>query len=334
MTHPVSCDENAAVALDAETLGRLMPMFMTVDCAGLIHCCGPTLRKIAGMPLVGRRFSEVFELVYPRHLGDVGLDHDRNPLRLSLQGSRPTALKGQAVRLPDGWLLWNLAFGSELREAVQRHGLTASDFAATELAFDLLYLAEANAAVIAEARKFSTRLHEARAQALEQALSDPLTGLTNRRGLDQALARFERDGRGFGLVHLDLDHFKQINDSLGHAAGDSVLTAVAARIRSVIRESDIAARIGGDEFVVLVAGPPGQSRLEEIAQRLLAAIIEPVPADRIGDAGSAPIRVSASLGVVTWDGTGKLCGTQLLQKADEALYRSKDAGRGRVTVAG
>ncbi len=221
----------------------------------------------------------------------------------------------------------DLSFSYGLREAVAAHGLAATDFAVTDLVFELLYLAEANAAVIAEARKAAERLRRARAQALEQALTDPLTGVLNRRGLDRALAQLAERGRPFGLVHIDLDRFKQINDLFGHATGDQVLIEVAGRLRKTVRAQDLVARIGGDEFVVVLVDLSENARLQTLAERILSALSEPI---HKGPLAGQPI--SASLGVVGWAG-GVADAERLLKAADRALYASKEAGRGRVTFS-
>lgn len=311
-------------------LGRLMPLFAWLDRQGVLLDAGPTLQKLAGPGAVGRPLGEIFALVHPRGFGQALELTRAAPLRLVLRGPIATAFKGAAVPLAGGEVLLNLSFSYGLREAVRDHGLSDTDFAATDLAFELLYLTEANGAVMAEAKKSSERLRGARAQAVEQSLTDPLTGLRNRRGLDRTLGRLAASGQRFGLIHVDLDHFKAINDTLGHAAGDAVLAAVGARLRQVVRDDDSVARIGGDEFVVLLPGLAERGGVLRVAERILAALAQPV-----GRGEGGAIAVSASLGAVIWDGAvaGPLSAERLLNEADRALYRSKDAGRGRVTFA-
>lgn len=160
------------------------------------------------------------------------------------------------------------------------------------------------------------------------ATSDPLTGLHNRRhALELARREFERALRyrhSLAALLLDLDHFKQVNDRLGHAAGDSVLIAVAGLIRSALREVDIVGRYGGEEFVVLMpeTGPEGAlAAAERIRQSVAGAPIQT-------EAG--PAAVTLSLGVAGWPVEGrdpKLTLEALLQRADAALYAAKRAGR-------
>jgi len=316
-----------------QELGGLMPMLLWLDPAGTVRAAGPTLRKILGQPPQGRHLCDLFELVDPRGIASAQDLARRTPIRLHLRKGGGAGLKGVAVVLEDGSVLVNLSFGPDLHQALRAYGLSDSDFAATDLAFELLYLTEANAAVIAEARKFSERLRSARAQALEQALTDPLTGLRNRRGLDRALTRLQRDRGGFGLIHVDLDHFKQVNDTRGHGVGDQLLQVVADRLRQGVRDGDCVARIGGDEFVVLLPGMRERARIGRIARRLLSSILRPFTPDPLtpGEAAGEPVQVSASLGVAVWDGQGPVSAEVLLELADRALYRSKESGRGRIT---
>ena len=325
----------AVLSCSRTVLGGLMPMFLRLDDSGRLVDAGPTLRKLIGPEAIGRHLAEVFVLIRPKAcIRAQDLTHG-GPLRLNLRGPVPTGFKGIAMPLHGGGVLMNLSFSYGLREAVRDHGLSDTDFAATDLAFELLFLAEANAAIIARARRFSEGLNKARAQALEQALTDPLTGLHNRRGLDRVVAHLQAEGRVFALIHVDLDHFKRINDTLGHAAGDLVLKTVARRLRGAVRDNDSVARIGGDEVVVLLSGMTDKSGVELVAKRIVNSLAEPVSAaDDGGDRSGPVIDVSASLGVVVRDGGEPRAIEELLVLADQALYRSKDAGRGRFTFAG
>ena len=151
---------------------------------------------------------------------------------------------------------------------------------------------------------------------LERAATrDPLTGLPNRR----AVAEFDAEGprRELGVLYVDLDRFKPVNDRLGHAAGDEVLRTVATRLQATVRPTDIVARLGGDEFGVIC---PGCTR-DELAE-LAARIIDRV-ADPIGVHGEA-VQLGASIGAVV----GHDRAEPLLARADRALYEAKEGGRG------
>jgi diguanylate cyclase (GGDEF)-like protein len=189
----------------------------------------------------------------------------------------------------------------------------------------MLYLVEANAAVAAESRKLNCRLHDAKSAAERLARTDALTGLRNRRGMEAAIAEMAAKGIPFSLLHVDLDFFKAVNDSLGHAAGDQVLVHVARVLERETREGDLVIRLGGDEFAVVYRNLLDRGRLVSIADRIIAALDMPIPVE-----GKAA-RISASIGVATSDLYLRPDATQMLRDADLALYRSKEAGRSRAT---
>lgn len=163
------------------------------------------------------------------------------------------------------------------------------------------------------------------AQLRDLALQDALTGLANRRlfaeQLDAALKLARRRGRRVGLLRLDIDHFKKVNDFFGHEAGDAVLVEVAHRLRCCLREADLAARVGGDEFAVIVVDVASADELARIAQRLLDMAREPMCWE------GHVIGLGLSIGgTLSADGVdAKL----LLRSADYALYDVKSTGRGR-----
>ncbi|MHB1800141.1 MAG: diguanylate cyclase domain-containing protein, partial [Actinomycetes bacterium] len=159
-----------------------------------------------------------------------------------------------------------------------------------------------------------------------QALHDALTGLANRAlltdRLDQGLARAARGGGPLALVMIDLDDFKEVNDTLGHGAGDQLLVSVARRLRGHVRPSDTVARLGGDEFVLVMEGTTASQAERRIA-RFLDTLTEPV---LINDRA---VVVGASAGVVISSG-GQEGADELLRQADVALYTAKDRGHGSV----
>ena len=163
-------------------------------------------------------------------------------------------------------------------------------------------------------------------QLSHQALHDALTGLPNRAmlidRLDQALTRARRHHRMCGLLYVDLDRFKSVNDTLGHAAGDLLLVEAAARIQAAVRETDTVARLGGDEFVVLCEDLDGVHHGTHVADRIIADLRASF---RLGEDNA---KVSASIGIaLSADGTETA--DALLAKADTAMYRAKDNGRNR-----
>jgi diguanylate cyclase (GGDEF)-like protein len=173
-------------------------------------------------------------------------------------------------------------------------------------------------------------VREKTAELRHLALHDPLTGLPNRvLALDRAeqmLARARRQRVPVAALYLDIDGFKHVNDSFGHAAGDELLRMVAARLASTVREGDTAARLGGDEFVVLVEGSGLDAGPELVAERLLEVLRQPY--DMNGEAGRQ-LSVTASVGVALGL---RDSADQLLRDADVALYEAKAAGRSRYTI--
>jgi diguanylate cyclase (GGDEF)-like protein len=157
-----------------------------------------------------------------------------------------------------------------------------------------------------------------------EATHDPLTGLPNRRllieWLDKALAQAERTGGNIGVFFIDLDGFKQVNDRLGHTAGDLVLRQTAERFKKVLRNADILARFGGDEFAVVVQNAKSPNELSRVAQRLMDGLSDPLLDDLPSDV------VGASIGVAVYPEHGKTLDT-LLAAADSAMYRAKQAGK-------
>jgi diguanylate cyclase (GGDEF)-like protein len=167
-------------------------------------------------------------------------------------------------------------------------------------------------------------LRESEGRFRTQAQQDTLTGVASRsyllEQLEAAVLVAQQTGSTIALLMLDLDHFKEINDTLGHHAGDQLLCIVANRIRSVVRRSDIVARMGGDEFVILTTGLGHESQAEAIGAKLVAHVA--VPAEIAGQRRS----VSASVGVCIYP-EGGVDGDALLQHVDEAMYRAKAKGR-------
>jgi diguanylate cyclase (GGDEF)-like protein len=171
---------------------------------------------------------------------------------------------------------------------------------------------------------------QAHARMQQLATHDYLTGLPNRvllyEHLDQALARFKRHGETVALLYLDLDRFKPINDRFGHHVGDAVLVALADRMHDVVRDTDTAARVGGDEFAVLVQGYESRALLERVAERLIAALSKPIQAE------GTTVNVGVSIGIVAADATTPDADS-LLARGDAAMYSAKAAGRGRFVFA-
>ncbi|MBT0963806.1 EAL domain-containing protein [Denitromonas iodatirespirans] len=172
-----------------------------------------------------------------------------------------------------------------------------------------------------------SRLKEHEHQLERLAFFDDLTGLPNRvllvDRLSQTMARARRNRGELALAYLDLDGFKEINDSLGHAVGDRVLVTIAERLTTALREEDTVARFGGDEFVIVLPDHRADESHEAIIRRLLDTISAPI---HIGD---QRLQVSASIGLAHYRDQTDLDSDQLIRQADQAMYQAKQAGKNR-----
>ncbi|MDP1898880.1 MAG: EAL domain-containing protein [Rubrivivax sp.] len=168
---------------------------------------------------------------------------------------------------------------------------------------------------------------QAQARIHHVAHHDALTGLPNRLAFDERtqalLAQARAGGEDVALLFIDLDHFKRVNDSLGHPAGDVLLQTVAQRIIESVREADLVARFGGDEFVLLLAGNPTRQAVQAVADKLLAAIGAPL------EVPGASISVTPSIGVALFPAHGETP-EALIKHADTAMYHAKSLGRAHV----
>ena len=175
-----------------------------------------------------------------------------------------------------------------------------------------------------------TELHETQRQLESLARVDALTGLPNRRQFDErieeALQRARRMKQTLAVMFLDIDHFKRINDSFGHAVGDAVLCEFGRRLRACVRATDVVARLAGDEFVVILEGVEGAAELGRVAEKVVSCIR---PAFL---AGGAALEVTTSVGVASCSGA-ETNAVDLLASADRALYEAKRRGRNGYVLA-
>ena len=209
--------------------------------------------------------------------------------------------------------------------------LGCTDCLAFEMSLDEL---GARLRIAVDGKREIKRLSQDKQSMSRSLLKDALTGLCNRKGFDQAiqaeLARFKRQSIPFGLVFLDIDHFKQVNDTFGHQVGDRVLKAVSSRIARSLRELDIPCRYGGEEFALIL---PGLTATEAYAAaERVRTLIETIPAGEL----SGPKQVTVSLGVCSThivEDRQNITPEKLVKWADLALYEAKNRGRNRVEKA-
>lgn len=252
-----------------------------------------------------------------------------------LTGYAPEEVLGRTVSDIDIWpdaaqraqLLRDLQDNGRvvLREMLGRN--KRGDILTMEISVEPLTLDEAPCLLIT-ARDIS-QLKNAQAQIRHLAYHDPLTNLPNRallmERLSQQISLLKREDLRGALLFLDLDHFKHINDSLGHPVGDAVLKIITARLEASVRLEDLVARLGGDEFVVLLTGLPGTreevvAHVQEAADTLRELLAEPMALD------GNRLQVTPSIGVALIPDHGQTP-ADLLKRADIALYRAKDSGR-------
>jgi len=254
-------------------------------------------------------FAALAELVHPEDTAQL------DPLiRDALKGVTPYYRVEHRVRNNDGGWIW-----------IQSHGqVTARDHRDGRA----VRLIGTNADVT-ERKRAEAELAESRTQLERAAQHDGLTGLPNRNllgdRLEQALARARRNQQLISLFYLDLDRFKEINDALGHAAGDALLKAFAERLNACVRETDTVARVGGDEFVILLEDVREDGDARAIAEKIIDAMRREFHVD------AKTLRATTSIGIAfTRGGTS---GEELMKQADAVLYEAKRAGRNGYRVA-
>ncbi len=240
-------------------------------------------------------------------------------------GALPQGAASVLTDLGNGWTVETFVAGHDYGMFSDRGALLVLlGIAATSLLLATLVL------VLGTGRARALQLVGERTGELRhQALHDALTGLPNRAlimdRIDQLLARNRRGGTAGSALYIDLDDFKNVNDTLGHEAGDRLLVAVAERLTSALRDADTIGRMGGDEFVVLIDGASLEVAPELVAQRLLNVMRQPFELD----GAMMPLSVNTSIGIAIGD---RATGGELLRDADVALYQAKAAGKNRYEV--
>lgn len=326
-------NEEVGLTVPPGVLDVLMPMHVALDAAGLIRHAGPTISRIlGGTPMAGTPLLAVFDLRRPAGITDFDGMTAQLGSRLSLVPKSSAHLPLRGVLMPlageEGMIL-DISLGLSFARAVSDFSLTLHDFSPCDQTIDLLYLHEANSSIAGLSRHLSERLQAAHATARHQARTDVLTGLNNRRAMDDELDHLLVDrGHEFSLLNMDLDRFKHVNDTYGHAAGDAVLVEVGRILDSELRRNDFPARVGGDEFLVILRPALTPEVAGRIATRLIQRIEVPIRFE------NHMCRVSASIGVVSTTQYGaRPTVEQLLGDVDGALYEAKNAGRGRFALA-
>jgi len=281
------------------TLNSIGDAVMCTDEACAVSYLNAVAENLTGWPLTeaaGRPVHEVFRIV------DAGTREPvLNPMALAMRENKTVGLT------PNCLLIRRDGFESAIEDsAAPIHDRRGKVTGAVMVFHD-----------VSTARALSMRM-------LHLAQHDSLTDLPNRNlfndRLTQAIAMVHRHGKKLALLYLDIDRFKHVNDSSGHATGDRLLQSIAARLRGCVRGSDTVSRQGGDEFVILLSEVAHAQDAAVAAEKMLGALSEPHHIDEL------ELHVSASIGIVTYpeDGAGA---EDLLKNADTAMYRAKDSGR-------
>ena len=314
--------------IDPKVLDCFAPLHVQTDHQGLITHIGPALNRLLGdQTVLGQPILSLVKIDRPHqisHYLDLEALHGAR-LHISMPLLADFTLTGVFAKGQSGGVL-NLSFGPELVQAVDQLSLSAQDFAATDLALELLYLIEANSAITSFSNALMGRIQEARKKAEDLAQKDPLTGLHNRRSFDARLARALDNDHSFALLHTDLDYFKQVNDTLGHQAGDYVLCHVADTLTRFSRTDDCAARLGGDEFAVIYHNMPSPEQALQIYARILAKIRAPLKFE------GQDCSISASAGLIFVTPQTDWRADDLIAAVDRALYAAKDHGRSALAM--
>ena len=310
----------------AQPFDILCPNHIMLDADGLILGTGPNVHKFFDPKPATPIFTHL-KVSRPKHVEDMtGLIAALGqPLRLKLSKDPKTDIRGVMAAMGGDKYVLNFSIGIGLERAVQVYGLSEQHFAATDLAIEMLYLIEAKKAVTDANMTFNRKLYGAKIAAEEQALTDTLTGLKNRRALNNALQTLLSKGQHFSVVQMDLDFFKSVNDTYGHAAGDHVLKTVGDILRRHLRDQDVIVRLGGDEFVLIFAGLTDGTAVQDLCLRIIKAIEVPIPFEE------HMCRISCSMGIFPVFGS-YVDPRDILLNADVALYQAKNDGRGRCHI--
>ena len=314
-------------------LDRLLPMHLQIAPDGRVEHVGPTLRKILGKDPAG---CQLFDLLSVRRPAGVKTMADLVPLEsvrlaITLSHAPSMVLRAAFANVPGGkGAILDISLGLSFAAAVAEYDLNIQDFSPNDQTLELLYLHEANTSTLRLSRSLTEKLQAMHAAAEYQARTDALTGLPNRRSMDRDLDRLLTDmDEEISILHVDLDLFKEVNDTLGHAAGDAVLVEVGRILNNEIRRNDKPARMGGDEFLILLRNMGDLEVAGRIAARLIQKIEQPIFYD------GTKCEISASIGIAsTTQYAERPTPSDMLADVDAALYAAKHAGRGRFKVHG
>jgi diguanylate cyclase (GGDEF)-like protein len=281
-------------------VNNLTEGIMVIAPGGKILTCNPSARlilKITELESMGRR-HRYFKRIFREDGSEIKIGDD--PASLVLRNAEPITNLSLGLELVDGMIVWLLVNAQPINSSRNNNKTEAVLISFTD----------------------TTEVRETERQLQYIATHDALTGLPNRHQLQQRLgyALSHADEQKVAVIFLDLDHFKNVNDTAGHAAGDGLLCDVAKRLSSCIRATDMLARLGGDEFVIVVEEFATAQHLKELADRILLKMSEPFVIEQ----HQYHLGTSIGISVFPHDGTD---GPTLLRCADSAMYLAKELGR-------
>ncbi|MEO1662175.1 MAG: EAL domain-containing protein [Pseudomonadota bacterium] len=316
-------------------LDALFPMHVVLDAAGTIIHVGPTLTKIMRRNLIGVSFFDTFAIKKPRSVkGLPGLEAaDGRKIVVTGTLDESDAVEFRCLTTKIGanndQLLIDFSFSADFVDLVDKLSLSSSDFKPNDFSLDLIYTIETQRALVEDSHKLTVALEDSRKEAEEAANVDVLTKIANRRALyhhlSEMLACSERASNCV-LLHIDLDKFKAVNDNFGHAAGDRVLKQTAQILKEISDEADFPARIGGDEFAMIISGVTSEAEILMIANGIRTRILAPIEHD------GHVFQIGVSIGVVQLNRYSNQTPEQLFTCSDIALYEAKRTDRSVVIL--
>lgn len=324
---PNTKDGTDDVLVCASALDALLPLHVQVDARGVVTHAGPTFAKLLDAPqIVDASLFDLLTIKRPAGISSVPaiLSHQGESLSVQLKEMPGQNMKAVAAVMPQGGFILNLSLGAGVMDVVSARNLKNKDFSPADPTVEMIYMIEVQSILYQQHKQQSHRLQGAKVHAEEQAFTDALTGLANRRALEKHLARLLRrsKGNGFALMQIDLDFFKAVNDTHGHAAGDFVLQETSRLLLNQMRATDMVSRIGGDEFVIVLSEYGDAATLADVGERIIEAVAEPI------QFGEIECRIGASIGATIVEKGSDRTPEQILSDADRALYVSKEQGRG------